>query len=71
MGPRKQDNYIKDLLHWAHFMGVEVSPKVRDYILSDARPALRTALAVRETSQSNEFHYAAYRARWSEARATL
>jgi len=68
MGPRKQQNYIADLLHWASLSEVEVSPKARDLMKSDTRQALRVAMVAKETEHFGAYHHAAYRARWTDAR---
>ena len=70
MGPRKQENYIADLLRWAAFCGVEIAPNARDHLRVDTAPALRVALAAKELSESAEafrrLHHSIYRARWCE-----
>lgn len=68
MGPRKQANYIGDLLHWAEMSGVAISRDAAQLIKSDTQPALRAALAAMEADGFHGFHHAAYRARWGEAR---
>ena len=67
MGPRKQANYIRDLLGWAEFAGVEISPDARDLVKTDARPALRAAMVAGELGRFREFHHPAYAARWCDA----
>ncbi|MBW2272221.1 MAG: 2-hydroxychromene-2-carboxylate isomerase [Deltaproteobacteria bacterium] len=70
MGPRKQKNYIADLLRWAAFCGVEIAPNARDHLGVDTAPALRVAMAAREIGGDGEafrqLHHAIYRARWCE-----
>ncbi len=68
MGPRKRTSYLNDLFHWAKLSGVEIAPKAGELRGTDARPALRAAMAAHELRRFGEFHHAAYRARWSEGR---
>ena len=67
-GSRKRDHYLHDLLNWAEMMGVEMSPEAAELRKTDARPALRAAMVAAEMGRFREFHYPAYRARWSEGR---
>jgi 2-hydroxychromene-2-carboxylate isomerase len=67
-GSRKRDHYLRDLLSWAEMMGVEMSPKAAELRKTDARPALRAAMVAAEMGRFREFHYPAYRARWSQGR---
>jgi len=71
MGPRKKAHYYGDLLGWAELIGVELTDRARDLMKTDARPALRAALAARELGGAeafSRFHHAAYRARWCDGR---
>jgi 2-hydroxychromene-2-carboxylate isomerase len=68
MGERKKANYYNDFFHWAELSGVTIDPGVRDLMKTDARPALRAAMAAQEMGRFREFHYPAYRARWCDAR---
>ena len=68
LGPRKKDNYLKDLFHWAELCGVTISPEVAKLRKTDAQPALRAAMAAQEMGRFREFHFSAYRARWCDAR---
>ena len=69
MGPRKQANYMGDVLHWARFIGVDMSPNARDLIRTDTQRAMRCTMVLKAGGEDfGAFHHAAYRARWSEAR---
>ena len=68
MGDRKKANYFSDLLAWAEYSGVTLSPKAGELLKTDARPPLRVALVAKETGGFRDFHHAAYRARWCEGR---
>ena len=67
-GERKQRWYLSDLTAWAELVGAEISPRARDR-RPDTRLLLQAALVAKDRGRLREFHYAAYRARWAEARA--
>jgi 2-hydroxychromene-2-carboxylate isomerase len=68
MGPRKGDNYMKDLMHWAEMNDASLSPEAANLMKTDARPPLRAAMVAAEMGRFREFHYPAYRARWCDGR---
>jgi len=68
MGERKKKNYLGDFLRWAEFSGLDISPKARDLLKSDALPPLRAAIVAQDLGRFEDFHHAAYAARWCEGR---
>lgn len=68
LGPRKQKNAVNDIRHWAQALGAELSPDARALYKSDTQLALRCALVAKDLGRLPKFHYAAYRARWAQAR---
>jgi 2-hydroxychromene-2-carboxylate isomerase len=68
LGPRKQRNYARDLLHWCELAGVEIHPDARKRVGSSTRLALKAAWVAKEAGRFPAFHYPAFRARWSQAR---
>ena len=53
---------------WAELSGVELTPKARDLMKTDAQPALRAALGAQDLGVFASFHDSAYRARWCDGR---
>jgi len=68
LGPRKQKNAANDVRHWAEALGAELSPDARALYKTDTQLALRCALVAKDLGRLPQFHYAAYRARWAQAR---
>lgn len=66
MGERKKRNYFADLTHWAELCGAEISREAGK-ARPDTRLLLQCALVAKDEDRFREFHYPAYRARWSEA----
>jgi 2-hydroxychromene-2-carboxylate isomerase len=66
LGERKKANYASDIRHWAELVGAEFSrdmPKQRP----DATLLLQAAYVAKADGRFREFHYPAFRARWTEA----
>ena len=68
LGPRKRANYAGDLRHWCEMLGVEIHQDARKLTKQSTRLALKVALVAKDQDRFREYHYPAYRARWSEAR---
>jgi 2-hydroxychromene-2-carboxylate isomerase len=68
MGERKKTAYYNDLLAWAEFTDVELSPKARELRKTDAEPPLRAAIVAKEMGGFSAFHHNAYKARWCDGR---
>lgn len=65
---RKQRWYEGDLRAWSDMVGADVDVSARHLIKRPTRLALKAALVAADAGRFREFHYPAYRARWSEAR---
>src|SRR4030095_9563264 len=66
-GPRKQQNQMNDLRHWAEMIGAEIAP-IQPKERPDTSLLLRAALVAKDAGRLRELHYPAYRARWAEGR---
>ena len=66
-GPRKQQNQMNDLRHWAEMIGAEITP-IQPKERPDTSLLLRAALVAKDAGRLRELHYPAYRARWAEGR---
>lgn len=66
-GERKRRWYVSDLKAWAEMVGAELKVEAGAR-RPDTRLLLQAALVARERGAFRDFHYAAYRARWAEAR---
>jgi 2-hydroxychromene-2-carboxylate isomerase len=67
-GERKRRWYVADLQGWAEMIGAELALEARAN-RPDTRLLLQAALVAKDRGAFRAFHYAAYRARWAEARA--
>jgi 2-hydroxychromene-2-carboxylate isomerase len=67
-GPRKRANFTADLHHWCEMLGVEIHEDSRKLTKQSTRLALKAALVAKDQGRFHEYHFPAYRARWSEAR---
>lgn len=67
-GERKKRWYGSDLRAWAEMIGAEFAPDIRERPRPDTRLLLQAALVAKDEGRFRELHYAAYRARWAEAR---
>ena len=65
-GDRKKRWYASDLLAWAEMVGAELSMNAGGP-RPDTRLLLQAALVAKDRGAFRAFHYAAYRARWSES----
>lgn len=68
-GDRKRAWYMSDLRGWAEFCGAEFAPFDSKAERPSTRLLLQAALVAADRGVFREYHYAAYRARWAEARA--
>lgn len=66
-GDRKRAWYVSDLRAWAELAGAELSLAAGER-RPDTRLLLQAALVAGDRGAFRDFHYAAYRARWAEAR---
>jgi 2-hydroxychromene-2-carboxylate isomerase len=67
-GERKSRWAASDIAAWSEMMGADLNTSARDLITRSTRLALKAALVAKDAGRFREFHYPAYRARWSEAR---
>lgn len=67
LGERKKAHYGADLRHWAEMVGAEFSSE-QPAERPDSSLLLQAAAVATEAGRFREFHYPAYRARWSEGR---
>ena len=67
MGERKTKSYIDDLKYWGEMVGAEFQTRLPNRPRPDTRLLLKAALVAQDEGRFREFHYPAYRARWSQA----
>ena len=67
LGPRKKKNYLNDMRYWAELCGAEFCSGVHK-LKPNPRLMTQAALVAADQDRFREFHYPAYRARWTEAR---
>jgi 2-hydroxychromene-2-carboxylate isomerase len=67
-GERKSRWYASDIQAWSQMTGADLNTDARHLITRPTRLALQGALVAKDAGRFREYHYPAYRARWSEAR---
>ncbi len=65
---RKKKWYVDDLRAWAEMVGGELAPLNPDKPRPDTKLLLQAALVAQDRGKFREYHYPAYRARWSEGK---